>query len=133
MAISTDRDRVRLLIGDTDTNDQLFQDDEIAYFLELANNVILSAAAKACDAAAAKYSRAIKFQTDDQMFDPLARAGEMRAMAAQFRAQASGVTGVVPTKQDAYSSTIPADQFSGGGSGSRSGHGNYYTNRDRVF
>lgn len=51
------KDTVRFLIGDTDKDDQLLQDGEIAYLLGLHNNAPLNAAIKACDAITAKYAR----------------------------------------------------------------------------
>jgi len=48
---------VRLLIGDTDTNDQQVQDEEIVFGLAQANNNVYSAGAWVCRTLAAKYSR----------------------------------------------------------------------------
>lgn len=131
MSITNDRDRVRLLIGDTDTNDQLFQDDEIAYFLELASNSVLLAAAEACDAAARKYARSIDFATDDQQFKLHQRADTFKALAQELRARAGGVSSVALTKVDGYSTDIPSDQNSTGSTAT--GRRNFYTNQDRVF
>lgn len=50
------RDAVRFLCGDTDTTDQLVTDEEIAWLLTENPNVY-SAAAEACRAIAAKFSR----------------------------------------------------------------------------
>ena len=47
----------RLLIGDTDTNDQQVQDEEISFGLAQANNNVYSAGAWVCRVIAAKYSR----------------------------------------------------------------------------
>jgi len=57
-SISTDRDKVRLLIGDTDTSDQQLSDEEIAYLLT-ANGSVGLAGAEACEALAAKYARQV--------------------------------------------------------------------------
>lgn len=131
MTISSDLDRVRLLIGDTDSNDPLFQDDEITYFLELAGQVVLKAAANACDAAAAKFARGFRFKTDDQEFDPTTMTANYREMAVAFRSQATGATGIVPTKIDGYSQDIPADEVAA--SNPTTGRRDYYTAGDRVF
>ena len=48
---------VRLLIGDTDTNDQQVQDEEIVFGLAQANNNVYSAGAWVCRTIAAKYPR----------------------------------------------------------------------------
>ena len=49
--------KVRLLIGDTNTNDQQLQDEEIASFLSESGDDPLAAAAKAAKALAFKYAR----------------------------------------------------------------------------
>ena len=50
---------VRLLIGDTDTNDQQVQDEEIVFGLAQANNNVYKAGGWLCRAIAAKYSRSV--------------------------------------------------------------------------
>ena len=55
-ALTSDLERVRFLIGDTDTNDQQLQDAEIDWVNTQTGNVYM-AAAKCCRALAAKYSR----------------------------------------------------------------------------
>lgn len=57
---TTDRGKVRLLIGDTDTAselNQIFTDAEIDAFLDLENSEVYPAAAAACQAIAASASR----------------------------------------------------------------------------
>lgn len=61
---SSTRDEFRLLIGDTDTTDQIFTDDEVTYFLSKNSSVSL-AAAIGCRAAAAKYARKISYSLGD--------------------------------------------------------------------
>ena len=53
--ITTNVGKVRLLIGDTDSTDEVFTDAEITYFLTSNSSNITLAAADACDAWAAKY------------------------------------------------------------------------------
>lgn len=55
-AIPTDRDEVRLLIGDTDTNDQLLQDEEITFLLSRAGDVT-QAAIEAARTLQSKFAR----------------------------------------------------------------------------
>lgn len=50
------RDAVRFLIGDTDTNDQLLNDDEVTYFITT-HGTTNRAASEAARAVAAKYAR----------------------------------------------------------------------------
>ena len=54
--LSTDLAQVRLLIGDTDTNDQLLSDEEINYFLSVTTTVT-GAAILAAQAIQANFSR----------------------------------------------------------------------------
>lgn len=49
----------RLLIGDTDTNDEQVQDEEVAFALAQANNNVYLAGAWLCRGIAAKYSRSV--------------------------------------------------------------------------
>lgn len=48
---------IRLLIGDTDTNDQQVQDEEVSFALAQANNNVYKSSAWLCRVIAAKYSR----------------------------------------------------------------------------
>lgn len=92
MPITTDIEKVRLTIGDTDST--LFTDDEIQYFLNLEGGNILKASAAACDAAATKFARAYDFATDGQSFKRSTMWKAFKDLAASLRARASGlVTG----------------------------------------
>lgn len=51
------RDAVRFLVGDTDTNDQLVTDEEIAFALSEASNAKYSAAVIVCEALIGKFAR----------------------------------------------------------------------------
>lgn len=50
------KDKVRLMIGDTDENDQQLQDEEIEFFIETEGNYV-RAAARSCETLAAKFAR----------------------------------------------------------------------------
>lgn len=111
MALS-DRDAVRLLIGDTDSAQ--LTDNQVDYFLEQRTNNRLLAAADACDALAAKYARAYDFETDQQSFDRSQMHEQYLAMGARLRARAgtngAGALSSLPTtKVDGYSDDIDAD------------------------
>jgi hypothetical protein len=75
--LSTDRDKVRLLIGDTDTNNQQLTDEAIAYLLEREPRVEF-AAARACQVMEARYAR----YDSDQSGQIIAR---YRALAIELR------------------------------------------------
>lgn len=53
----SDRDKVRFLIGDTDTTDQLVSDEEIAWQLDVVADSIYQAAHDLCVSLAAKFAR----------------------------------------------------------------------------
>lgn len=104
------RDEVRFLIQDTDTNDQLLSDEEIAYLLaeHTASNVL--AAAKACEIIAIKYSRSASLVTiGDTTVDHRKRAQTYfmlsRTLMSQYKASVSTgaiyVGGVVESDVDA--------------------------------
>ncbi len=59
---ASDKDAVRYLIGDTDTNNQLLSDEEIAYDLTRSNTY--GAAALSCNAIVAKLSRLVDTYLD---------------------------------------------------------------------
>lgn len=101
MTISTDRDKVRLLIGDTDTDDPILQDDEIAYHLEsrtildadTGGTVYVNVEAAAADAAgaiAAEYARQFDFSEDSQTFSRSQRVGHYVALQRELRSRAGG-------------------------------------------
>lgn len=67
LSIDTDSGRlnsVRLLIGDTDIDDEQIQDEEVLFALALNNNNIYLAGSWCCRTIAAKYSRRVNTQLD---------------------------------------------------------------------
>lgn len=101
MPIETDRDRVRLLIGDTNAADPLLADDEIANFVaynkveneeeELVTNVF-AAAADAASAIAAKFARDFNFGEDTQTFQVAMRHSQYLALSDELRRKAGVVS-----------------------------------------
>jgi hypothetical protein len=55
--VKTAKDKVRLLIGDTNTCDQLLQDEEISYLLEQYNNFPENTGIQCCELIIAKLGR----------------------------------------------------------------------------
>jgi hypothetical protein len=106
MAITEDRDKVRLLIGDTDENDPLLFDDEIAYFIQQRTQAYSSgtatfvnhnaAAADAAEAIAGKYARDFSFMEDGQSFSRAQRVNHYTDLARKLRGRAGGSAGIVP-------------------------------------
>lgn len=109
MAITSTRDKLRLIIGDNDETNPLFQDDELDYFLTVSADNIRGAAIDACYAAAAKYARAYDFETDGQRFQRSAVHKAWLDMAKTLQAQGPTVTGlsvIDVTKVDGYSDDV---------------------------
>lgn len=70
-SITTDLAKVRLLVGLTDTSDQLMTDEEIQFYIDTEAN-IYSAAAKCANALASQFAR----QVDKEM-------GDLKLLASQ--------------------------------------------------
>ena len=100
MAVTTDRDKVRLLLGDTNEDDPLLYDDEVDAFL--AQRVIVvnggttynvvAAAADCAGAIAAKYAREFNFAEDGQSFQRAQRVGHYQALERTLRMRQGGVS-----------------------------------------
>ena len=100
MSISSNRDRVRMLIGDTDESDPLIPDDQIAELLTqrtvldssggtLGVNVH-AAAADAAGAISAKFARQFDFSEDGQNFRAAQRVAHYRELEKSLRARSGG-------------------------------------------
>lgn len=85
---------VRLLVGDTDTNDQLVQNEEITFALSQANNNIYYAASWVCRTIAAKFSRMVDTQLDGVLQANYSdRAKQYNQLATQIEAQGKKTSG----------------------------------------
>lgn len=91
-ALATDRDRVRFLIGDTDTNDQQLQDEELTWVLTQRSDVYL-AAADACRALQAKYARKVDTTNLSLSVSASQRAEAYAALAEQLESKAGSLAG----------------------------------------
>lgn len=97
-AITDPSDLVRLEIGDTDTDNALFTDDEIAVYVTNRQQVttagtvtnITLAAADLCDVLSTRFARGFKFATDGQSFDPGERSAFYASRAKDLRARSGG-------------------------------------------
>ena len=65
---TADRDRVRLEIGDTDSDRALFQDAEIDDFLAQEGDSVLKSSARACETLAVRFARDFTFSADGASF-----------------------------------------------------------------
>jgi hypothetical protein len=86
MAIETPVAKVRLLIADTDVDNQLFTDEQLEGFLSIEGSRIKRAAAQALDTiATSEVLISKKIRTLDLQTDGPAVAAELRARAKQLR------------------------------------------------
>ena len=86
------RDRIRLLIGDTDSSDQLVSDEEIAVYVtggQLAQSSDYLSAAMVCDAIAAKMSRRADMSAGGSSVSLSQQATAYQTKARHLRRQAA--------------------------------------------
>lgn len=82
------RDRVRFLVGDTDSTDQLLSDEEIAWLLSESPNHYI-ASANACDQIAAQFTRQISRRSQDENPETIDKMRSFQRLARQLRNQAA--------------------------------------------
>ena len=94
-------DRVRLLIGDTDSADPQLTDSEVNNFIDERSLVdsgstvgvnLVAAAADAAGAIAAEYARQFNFSEDGQNFSVSQRYSHYSALERQLRRRAGGAS-----------------------------------------
>lgn len=91
-ALTDEKDQVRLIIGDTDTNDQQLQDEEIDFFLTQAGDAIYDAALRCVRALQSKYSRLVNSSVESVRADYSERAKQYSALAAQLAIDAANAS-----------------------------------------
>ncbi len=85
---------VRLLVGDTDTTDQLVQNEEITFALSQTGDNVYYAAVWICRAIAAKFSRMVTTTLDGALSaDYSDRAKQYTQLAIQIEAQGKKTSG----------------------------------------
>lgn len=85
---------VRLIMGDTDTTDQLIQNEEISFALAQSNNNVYYAASLVCRLVAAKFSRLVDTSLDNAISAKYStRAKQYQQLALQIEAQAKKASG----------------------------------------
>lgn len=98
---ANNRDKVRFLIGDTDSTNPLLQDAEILFLFNEWNSNAYIAAAHACDSLAAKFagkadnSKSVGDLSISTQFGQ--QADRYRSLGAQLLAQASQITPPSPS------------------------------------
>lgn len=91
------RDSVRYLTGDTDVNDQLITDQEIAFLLDQTSNSVFKAASLAAETIAAKFSRLVNFSFDSVSTDYSDLAEGYRSLSVRLDQKARSVGGGLGT------------------------------------
>lgn len=84
---ASDKDTVRLLVGDTDETKRQLHDEEIAFFLG-ANSSVYVAASEAAKAIAALYGRDVDKQVGDLKISASQRQSHYLTLAKQLRTRA---------------------------------------------
>ena len=106
---TANRDRVRLEIGDVDSNRPLFEDAELDDFLAQDTSVLLSAA-HACDTLAVRFAREYNFSADGASFQKGTISGMYAAQARRLRNLADANRVMMPQRKDGYSQDIRSDE-----------------------
>lgn len=81
------KDEVRFLVGDTNSDDRLVEDEEINY--ALANESVYNAAATVAKAIAAKFAREADFSVDGLSKSLSQRAEHYRSLSAELSQKAA--------------------------------------------
>jgi hypothetical protein len=85
---------VRLLVGDTDTSDQLAQDEEILFALNQTGDNIYTAAAWVCRSIAAKFSRMVDTTLDGALSAKYSsKTKQYQQLAIQIEVQGKKTSG----------------------------------------
>lgn len=85
---TNDKDAVRFLVGDTDTNDQLVSDEEIEFFIEEFPSSKYHAAAEVAESIAAKFAREVSHSGDGLSYSAEQLHQNYAALAERLRKQA---------------------------------------------
>ena len=107
---TTDRNRVRFQLGDTDRTRALFNDAEIDDLLAQESDVVLGAAALGCEILATRFARDFTFSADGSRFEKQKVGDAYAARARQLRQDAVGSTVQAPTPKDGYSDDIDTSE-----------------------
>tara|TARA_Y100000310_G_scaffold26392_1_gene25155 strand:- start:906 stop:1316 length:411 start_codon:yes stop_codon:yes gene_type:complete len=110
---TADRDRVRLEIGDTDSDRALFEDTELDDFLSQEGDSVLSASARACETLAVRFARDFSFSADGANFQKGNITQMYMNQAKRLRRKAQGTTTVMPRRKDGYSVYTDSDEVTG--------------------
>lgn len=101
--LDTDLEKVRLEIGDTNSSDPLFSDEEINHKLVESSNDTIACASSLCFILATRFSREVSFSMDGQRVDLSDKAKMFLEMGQKLLARSSsGVVSQPVTVVDGY-------------------------------
>ena len=110
---TAERDRVRLEIGDIDSDRALFQDAELDDFISQEGDNVLKASARACETLAVRFARDFTFSADGASFQKGNITQMYMAQAKRLRRKAQGTTPLMPRRKDGYSEATDSDEVTG--------------------
>lgn len=121
MADTATRDKVRLYIGDTNSDRALFNDDELDLVIDLNDSNLMLAAADACDILATRFAREydVEWQGSTNARTKLARSQMSKAYASRAEklrdraATSSGVSSFSTSRVDGFSDDIDSREGPG--------------------
>lgn len=105
---STNRGKVRLLIGDNDSTDVLLQDDEVDFFLTDTSNNLYLAASFAAQAIAAQFSRLADTTVEEVSKKYSQQAAQYTKLSLLLESKSKRVASSIP---DAVISGISRDKI----------------------
>ena len=111
----SDRDTLRRLLGDRDSNRAKWSDAELDVYLSDEGSVLL-AGAQALDDMATEKAYDFDFTADGTSFKKGSVSAMLTKRASRLRARAKGTTVVMPLRQDAYSDSISSEEATVSGS-----------------
>lgn len=92
-SLSTERDKVRFLVGDTDNDNLMLSDDEVTFALTEAAANIYSAAASLCKSIAARFARDVNYRFSTLWQDAGDAYAHYMALAEKYTAEAEAGAG----------------------------------------
>ena len=110
---TAERDRVRLEIGDIDSDRALFQDAELDDFISQEGDNVLKASARACETLAVRFARDFPFSADGASFQKGNITQMYMAQAKRLRRKAQGTMTLMPRRKDGYSEATDSDEVTG--------------------
>ena len=97
--LDLDRDKIRLLVGDTDDDHQMLADNEIAFFLAQNGDDLYMTAAMCCEAIASKFARDVDYRFSTMWQNASEAYDHYKDRAETYRALQATQSAVIPAFQ----------------------------------